>query len=118
MGKIVFNPSGLWQGPIRSGSPLVGSHEPVTHRRFVHDVGVLPLQPMVIPSDDLVVVLMEWPLEVGRSGENQFLRRINVLEIVLRTEPVKLVGVGVSSGSGVKRYPDFLENFFRALDNS
>src|SRR5262249_46935920 len=60
---------------------------------------------------------MEWPLKVGRSGENQFLRRIDVLEIVLRAEPVKLVGVGISSGAGVKRYPDSLEEFFRALDS-
>src|SRR5947209_874847 len=73
---------------------------------------------MVVPPDNLVVVLMEWPLKVGRSGENQLLRRIDVLEIVLRTEPMKLVGVGICSGARVKRYLDFLESFFRALDSS
>jgi len=72
---------------------------------------------MVIPSDDLVVMLMERPLEVGRSGKDQFLWRIDVLEIVLRAEPMKLVGVGIRSGASVERYPDFLEEFLRALDS-
>ncbi len=64
------------------------------------------------------MVLMEWPLKVGRSGENQFLGRIDVLEIVLRTEPMKLIGVGIRTGARVKWYPDFPEDFFRALDGS
>src|ERR1700745_1956025 len=118
MGEIVFGPLRLWQRPIRSGPPLVGAHQPVTHRRLVHDGGVLPLQPMVIPADDLVVVLMEWPLEVGWSGEKQLLRRFDVLEIVLRTQPMKFVGVRVGSGTGVERYLDFLEALFRALDGA
>jgi len=29
----------------------------------------LPLQPVIVPADDLVVMLVEWPFEVRRSGE-------------------------------------------------
>ena len=97
MGEIVFRPLRLRQRPIRPGSPLVGAHEPVAHRRFVHNAGVLPLQPMVIPPDDLVVVLMERPLQVSRSGKQQLLWRIDVLKIVLSAQPMELVGVSVGS---------------------
>src|SRR5580704_12932640 len=37
---------------------------------------------------------------------------------MLRTKPMKLVCVGIGSGTRVKRYPDFLEEFFRPLDRS
>ena len=97
MGKIVFRPLRLWQRPIGSGSPLVGSHEPVAHRRLIHNAGVLPLQPVIVPPDDLVVILVERPLEVRWPSEDQLFRRIDVLEIVLRTEPMELVGVGIGS---------------------
>src|ERR1700732_5374973 len=97
MGEIVFRPLRLRQRPIRPGSPLVGAHEPVPPRRFVHNAGVLPLQPMVIPPDDLVVVLMERPLQVSRSGKQQLLWRIDVLKIVLSAQPMELVGVSVGS---------------------
>src|SRR6476661_8459704 len=73
MREIVLCPLRLRQRPIRSGPPLVGAHKPVAHRRFVHNPGVLPLQPMVIPADDLVVVLMEWSLQVSRPGKQQLL---------------------------------------------
>src|SRR5260370_41823494 len=33
-------------------------------------------------------------------------------------EPMKLVGVGISTRARVERYPDFLEDFFRALDSA
>jgi hypothetical protein len=38
---------------------------------------------MVIPADDLVVVLMERPLQVSRPGEQQLLWGIDILKIVL-----------------------------------
>src|ERR1700730_17240930 len=118
MGEVIFRPLRLRQRPVGSGSPLVGSHEPVAHRRFVHDAGVLPLQPMVIPADDLIVVLMEWPLQVSRASKQQLLWRIDILKVVLRAQPMELVSVGISSGAGIERYFDFPEGFFRALDGA
>src|SRR5262249_55210526 len=97
MREVVLCPLRLWQRPIGSGSPLVRSHEPVAHRRLIHDASVLSLQPVIVPPDDLVVMLVEWPFEVRRSGEDQLFRRVDVLEIVLRTEPMKLVGVRIGS---------------------
>src|SRR6202048_5067589 len=97
MGEIVFCPLRLRQRPIRSGPALVGPPQPVANRRFVHDAGVLPLQPMVIPADDLVVVLMEWPLQVSRPGKQQLLWRIDILKVVLCAQPMELVSVGVGS---------------------
>ncbi len=64
---------------------------------LVHDAGVLPLQPMVIPADDLVVMLMEWPLQVSRPGKQQLLWRIDIPEVVLCAQPMELVRVGVGS---------------------
>src|ERR1700724_2763426 len=106
MGEVVFGPLRLRQRPIRSGPPLVGAHQPVTHRRLVHDAGVLPLQPMVIPADDLVVELMEWPLQVSWPGKQQLLRRIDILKIVLSAQPVKFVSVSVGSRAGIEWYLD------------
>src|SRR5258705_4259892 len=118
MGEIIFCPLGLRQRPIRSGPPLVGAHQPVAHRRLVHDAGVLPLQPMVIPADDLVVVLMEWPLQVSRPAKQPLLWRIDIPEVVLCAQPMELVRVGVGSRAGIERYLDFLEGFFGALDGA
>jgi len=50
--------------------------------------------------------------------KKQSLWCIDVLEIVLRAEPMKLVGVGISSRARVEWYFDFLENLFRAFDRS
>src|SRR5260221_2443765 len=115
MGEKVFGPLRLRQRPIHSGPPLVGAHQPVAPRRLVHDAGVLPLQPMVIPADDLVVVLMEWPLQVSRPGKQQLLWRIDIPEVVLCAQPMELVRVGVGSRAGIARYLDYLEGLFRAL---
>src|ERR1700689_2146359 len=112
MGGMVFGPPRLRQRPIRSGPPLVGAHEPVAHRRIVHDAGILSLQPMIVPADDLVVVLMEWPLEVSRPGKQQLLRCIDILEVVLCAQPMELVAVGVGSRAGIEWYLDFLEGLF------
>src|ERR1700722_20071443 len=109
MGEIVFGPPRLRQRPIRSGPPLVGAHEPVAHRRIVHDAGVLTLQPMIVPADDLVVVLMEWPLQVSRPGKQQLLWRIDILKVVLGPQPMDLLGVGLFSRAGIERYLDFPE---------
>src|SRR5882757_6359449 len=73
---------------------------------------------MVIPPDDLVVVLMEWPLQVSRPGEDQLFWRIDILEIVLCTEPMQFVGVSVGSRTRVERYLDFLEDCLCALDSA
>src|ERR1700729_1725025 len=97
MGEGVFGPLRLRQRPIRSGPPLVGSHKPVTHRRLVHDTGVLSLQPMVVPADNLIVVLIEWPLQVSRPSKQQLLWRIDILKVVLCAEPMELVSVSVGS---------------------
>jgi len=43
---------------------------------------------MVIPADDLVVVLMKRPLQVSRPGKQQLLWRIDILKVVLCAEPV------------------------------
>src|ERR1700722_1584027 len=73
---------------------------------------------MVIPADDLVVVLMEWPLQVSRPGKQQLLLRIDIPEVVLRAQPMELVSVGVGSRAGIEWYLDFLEGLFRALDRA
>ena len=99
MGKVVFRSSRFWQRPIRSGSPLIGTHKPVTDRRLVHEAGILPLQLVAIPADDLVVVLMEWPLHLSRAGKQQLPGRNDILKIVLSTKPTELVSVGVGVGS-------------------
>src|SRR5438445_13617368 len=102
MGEKVFGPLRLRQWPIRSGPPFVGAHQPVAHRRLVHDAGVLPLQPMVVPADDLVVKLMERPLEMGRAGKEKLLWLVDVLEVMLSPEPMELVGVGIGARASIE----------------
>ena len=61
---------------------------------------------------------MERPLEVRRSGEEQLLRRIDVLEVVLRAEPMELVGVGIGSRARIERNLDLLEGLLGPLDGA
>ncbi len=64
------------------------------------------------------MVLMERTLKMRRAGEQQLLRLLDVLEVVLRAEPVELVGVRVGARAGVERDLDLLEGRFGALENT
>jgi hypothetical protein len=61
------------------------------------------------------MILMEGPLEMRRPGEQQLLRRLDVLEVVLRAEPVELVGVGIGSRPGIEGNLDLAEDLLGPL---
>ena len=53
---------------------------------------------------------MERALDVSRAGEDQLLRAFDVLEPVLGSLPVHLVGVGVGARAGTEGDLDLLEH--------
>ncbi len=82
-GKVILGPLRLRQWPVAASTPFVGAHHPVANRRFIHDTGLDTLQPVVIPTNDLVVVLMEWPFQMSRPREKQLAWLLDVPEVVL-----------------------------------
>ena len=73
--EVELAPLRLGKRPVGAGAPFVGAHQPVAHRRLVHDSVVDALQPVVVPADDLVVILVEGSFQMRRSGEDELARR-------------------------------------------
>ena len=84
--------------PLYIISALLGMPDEDWHRFFEWSEAVIP--GATDWSEEKRAALGQAPPndpEVRRSGEEQLFRRIDVLEIVLRAEPMELVGVSIGS---------------------
>ena len=101
--QVKLAPLRFRQRPILAGAPLIGAHHPDFDRRLVEDPGVLALEPVVVPAQDLIVEGMERPLQMRRPGDEELLRHaLDFLKPLLAALQMQLVSVGVPARARVK----------------
>src|SRR6202035_6021302 len=91
--EIEFCPLGYRQWPVGGRAPFVSAREPVPDWRILHDAGIDALEPIIVPADYFVMQLMERSLQMRRPREHQLFGSIDILKIVLGTQPVEFVRV-------------------------
>src|SRR6516162_8004424 len=98
--QVEWSPFCLWQRPFLRMLPLICSHHIGADRRLLHDPGLDPLEPMVEPTERLVLELIDRAFEIGRRRHDHLLRTPHPLPAAERAGQVKTIDAPVTANIG------------------